>query len=171
MIKINLKKLSLYSHALMILTSIHHIYGAIIYQTTWRFHTLFISVPAIIFIALLSPFLLNRPSLKRSLLFWIYCLIIVLVSIGLIGCYEGIYNHLVKDLLFYSGVDRAILLQLFPPPTYEMPNDFFFEFTGVLQAILAVILIIYFIRLMKSVIITADIQHPNKNRESNSVSL
>jgi hypothetical protein len=29
----------------------------------------------------------------------------------------------------------AVMVRLFPPPTYEMPNDAFFEITGMLQVV------------------------------------
>jgi hypothetical protein len=39
-----------------------------------------------------------------------------------------------KNVFFFSGVDETLLNQMFPPPKYVMPNDFIFEFTGVMQA-------------------------------------
>jgi hypothetical protein len=42
------------------------------------------------------------------------------------------------------------MLVLFPPPKYEMPNDFFFEFTGVLQAVLVVPIGVYLFRAISS---------------------
>jgi hypothetical protein len=52
-----------------------------------------------------------------------------------IGAFEGVYNHVAKDALFLAGAPRTLLLRLFPPPTYEMPNDPWFEVSGVLQVI------------------------------------
>ncbi len=59
-----------------------------------------------------------------------------MLSIWFIGLYEGVYNHLFKNLLFFAGVNGQTMASLFPPPMYEMPNDFLFELTGVLQALL-----------------------------------
>ena len=57
----------------------------------------------------------------------------LLVPVGLIGFFEGGYNHGVKNVLYFGGLPRATLDQLFPPPRYEMPNDLWFEVTGILQ--------------------------------------
>jgi hypothetical protein len=132
----------------MIVTSIHHVYGAWIYNTPWRRHVLFVSVPVIIITVLLNRRLSKKEYSRSSFLFWLYWLITFIAFIG-IGLFEGIYNHLLKDILFYAGVDHAILLQMFPPPAYEMPNEFFFEFTGVLQAFIFIPLAFYFFRLTK----------------------
>ncbi len=51
----------------------------------------------------------------------------------MIGFFEGGYNHLVKNILFFGGAHQATLHQLFPGPEYEMPNDLWFEVTGILQ--------------------------------------
>ena len=138
---------TLNSHILMLFTSVHHVYGAVIYNTPWRLHVLFLSIPVISVTALLTYFIKKKDNLKSSLLFWLHWSIIFTGSIALIGIVEGVYNHFFKDLLFYAGVDRITLLKLFPPPTYEMPNDLFFELTGVLQAVVAVFLINQFVRL------------------------
>jgi hypothetical protein len=71
-------------------------------------------------------------------------------SFALIGMFEGVYNHLLKDVLFFSGIEMETLLALFPPPTYEMPNNFFFEFTGVLQAVLVIPIGFYLFKNAKS---------------------
>ena len=112
---------------------------------------LFLSIPVLVITALLKNYLVNKEELKKTIVFWIYWLIVFAASVLLIGSYEGIYNHLIKNLLFFSGLDSKTLVMLFPPPTYEMPNNFFFEFTGVLQAVVAIILWVWFIRLTKSV--------------------
>lgn len=126
------RTVGLYSNLLMITTSVHHIYGAIIYNTPWRLHVLMLSLPVI-----LATVLLGRMT-DRKFLFWIYWLIIFICSFALIGLFEGVYNHFAKDLLYFLGLNRDTFQVLFPPPTYEMPNDFLFELTGVAQAVLAV---------------------------------
>jgi hypothetical protein len=68
----------------------------------------------------------------------------------MIGLYEGMFNHLMKNLLYFLGLDRDTLLQLFPPPTYVMPNDFWFELTGIAQALITVPLIYFSIKMVKA---------------------
>lgn len=152
-----LRNLTLYSHILMGVTSIHHVYGAFVYHTPWRLHVLFVSLPVVLLTAFLQHLLLKRESaaadpptrLAGILLFGLYWSIILVASIGL-GVFEGVYNHLLKNVLFYAGANQDFLLQLFPPPTYELPNDFFFELIGVVQAFLVVPLVRSFVRLTRS---------------------
>ena len=141
-----LKRTSLYSNALMVLTTIHHIYGAIIYSTPWRLHVILLSVPVLLITIILEYFLKRYDN---KFLVWLYSFVILLPSISLIGFFEGVYNHGIKDIMFYSGFYGETMLQMFPPPTYEMPNDFIFEFTGVLQGVLSGLLSVSFYKLMK----------------------
>ena len=131
----------------MVLTSIHHIYGAAIYHTPWRLHVLMVSVPVIILTLTLHYVLIHKPFNKPA--FVIYGVVVFIPSICMIGLFEGFYNHFVKDLMFYTGFSRETLTAMFPPPEYEMPNDFVFEFTGILQAVICVWLIVCFARLVR----------------------
>jgi len=142
-------KVSGYSVALMALTSIHHIYGALIYHTSWRLHVLLLSVPVMIVTVLLCRTAQRKGELG-SPFFWIFLVITLVPSIGLIGAYEGIYNHILKNLLFYGGAGAGTLRALFPPPKYEMPNDAWFEITGVLQGIIVIPLTIQWTRSITS---------------------
>jgi hypothetical protein len=42
------------SVALAILTTIHHVYGAVLYDTPWRLHILVMSIPVIILTLILE---------------------------------------------------------------------------------------------------------------------
>jgi hypothetical protein len=143
--KIIMKRVKLYSNALMVLTSIHHIYGAYIYHTPWRLHVLALSLPM-----LGISLLLRKLVLRSKSAFWVYWVLVLSVSVCLIGLYEGVYNHFLKNLLYYTGMPKGTMLRMFPPPVYEMPNDFLFEATGILQAILALILIRHFVMIKVS---------------------
>jgi len=118
--------------AIVLLTSIHHVYGAIHYKTPWRLHTLHINIPGLIFITVILLYSLKdyeqRLKLRRISVFMVF--IIWLLWLGL---FEGIYNHLFKDILYFSGTPLAVMRMLFPPPTYDLPNDLIFEVTGILQ--------------------------------------
>ncbi len=146
------KKVSMYSNILMILTSVHHVYGSIIYNTPWRAHVLFLSVPVIIITVILDRFIQRTENGSRKYLFWIYWIIILLASVLLIGLFEGLYNHVLKNIFFFSGLQEERLGKIFPPGMYEMPNDIFFEVTGMMQGIIAVLLIMSFIKLTSHVI-------------------
>jgi hypothetical protein len=71
----------------------------------------------------------------RKVALFVFAATTLIVPIGLIGGFEGAYNHVLKDVLFFAGLGTQQLATLFPPPRYEMPNDFLFEVTGVLQTI------------------------------------
>ncbi len=140
------QKVTLYSVLLMILTSIHHAYGAIVYHTPWRLHVLFLSVPVIILTLVLSR-RLSRTS-NNIWVFRLYWILTLVTSIILIGVFEGLYNHVLKNILFFAGFPA--MEKLYPPGAYEMPDNLFFEITGVLQGVVAVVLIIYFTRLIQN---------------------
>ena len=138
-----IRKVAAYSNALMMLTSIHHIYGAWVYYTPWRLHVLALSIPVLI----VNWFLVR--GAVSPFKFYMFCLVNFVISVILIGLYEGMFNHLMKNLLYFSGLDKNTLLKMFPPPTYVMPNDFWFELTGVTQALITVPLIYFSIKLVK----------------------
>jgi hypothetical protein len=146
-------KVSRLSVALMVLTSIHHAYGAIIYKTPWRLHVLMISIPVIIFTIIFYYRFLKKGIRTRSVFFWVYLVLTLVASVALIGLFEGVYNHLLKNALFYTGASHQTLNYLFPAPTYEMPNDFWFELTGMLQGLVAIPLTVSFVRLIGDLLV------------------
>ena len=64
---------------------------------------------------------------------WLFMTLTLIVPVGLIGLFEGGYNHLVKNVLFFGGASGATFERLFPPPAYEVPDNIWFEVTGILQ--------------------------------------
>ena len=67
-----------------------------------------------------------------------------------IGFYEGLFNHVVKNLVYF-GLGEASARTLFPGPIYEMPDNFIFEATGILQFPLAVLAGVQALRLARSI--------------------
>jgi len=41
----------------------------------------------------------------------------------------------VKNALYWSALSGPWMTRLFPPPTYETPNDLLFEVIGILQVL------------------------------------
>lgn len=124
--------------AVMLLTTVHHSYGAIIYNTPWRHHVAIVGVVTVL--VLFASLLVHRSlaaSLGGRIAFWLFAIVTLLIPVLGIGMYEGGYNHGLKDILYFSGASTELMNRLFPAPTYEMPNDSFFEITGVLQFPLA----------------------------------
>jgi hypothetical protein len=139
-------KVTTYSVILMLLTSVHHVFGGIIYKTPWRFHVLFLSLPVIAATILLHVILTNG---ENRIIFWLHWIVTLLTSILLIGFFEGIYNHILKNLFFLSHVPVKIVNKLYPPGIYEQPNNWFFELSGVMQGIIAIPLTVNFIKLTR----------------------
>ena len=134
-------RIAWYSVALAILTTIHHVYGAVIYNTPWRLHILMMSIPVIILTLILERQLRKTGVSSKCVTFWLLYFITLVPSLGFIGVFEGIYNHLLKNLMYFGGAGDGLLQTLFPAPTYEMPNDLLFEITGVMQGVIAIVLI------------------------------
>jgi hypothetical protein len=129
------------SVVLAILTTIHHVYGAVLYDTPWRLHILVMSIPVIILTLILERQLRKKELSSGCIKFWLLYFITLVPSLGFIGVFEGIYNHLLKNIMYFGGAGDGLLQTLFPAPTYEMPNDLLFEITGVMQGVIAIVLI------------------------------
>jgi hypothetical protein len=124
------------SLALLALTSVHHVYGAYRYSTPARLHVLFIAVPAAIVIACSLPFLRSRGA---RVAFWVLTSTSLVASVLLFGAYEGGYNHVFKNILYFAGASAEVMRSFFPYDMYAPPNDVIFEVTGVAQAVVAVV--------------------------------
>jgi hypothetical protein len=148
MTQTHVSRIALYIVALMTLTSIHHIYGALIYDTPWRLHVLMLSIPVIVITVLLRWRLEKNENQYRLALNVLFILITLVPSFGMIGVFEGLYNHVLKNILFFGGASRDTLQSMFPAPTYEMPNDFIFELTGVIQGLIVVPMIVLLTKLL-----------------------
>ncbi|MGE0499962.1 MAG: hypothetical protein AB7I79_11960 [Rhizobiaceae bacterium] len=119
------------------LTSLHHVWGAAVYDTPWRLHIVFISVPAAAAIAALLYASARRGRWSATAR-WLAIIVIVAFPIAMIGFWEGGWNHLVKNLTFFAR-GAAAARALFPPPTHEMPSDLIFEVIGVMQFVAALV--------------------------------
>lgn len=135
--------------AVLILTSVHHVYGAIRYGTPERYH-------AVLIAALAGAGILGGLALARkrsgtrlgSAGWWMFWGTSAGVAVVLFGVVEGFYNHLLKVALYLGGLPEASLRRLYPAPTYELPNDLIFEATGVLQVVPAALAGYYLVRLL-----------------------
>jgi len=124
--------------ALLALTSIHHAYGAFTFGTPWRLHILAIAVPVVIAIVVALHCSAVRPSRVAGPRLAVFAAGLILAfPVGVIGIYEGGYNHVLKNLVYFIG-GEAQARALFPSPLYEMPRDVFFEATGIAQFPLAI---------------------------------
>jgi hypothetical protein len=127
-------KTLLASAGVLLLTTLHHFYGAVLYKTPWRNHVAFVALPVLLVLVVSHELHRRQPAtpLGRTSLF-LFAALTLAIPVGVIGIFEGGYNHLVKDVLFFGGLPAAALDRLFPDSVYEMPDDLLFEASGVLQ--------------------------------------
>lgn len=123
--------------AVLLLTSVHHAYGAVIYATPWRLHIIHAAIPAAVLIVLGLWLARARPGTRAARIATGAAVALILAfPVGMIGLFEGGYNHVVKDLLYFGGGADAAR-RLFSGAEYVMPDDLLFEATGIAQLPLA----------------------------------
>lgn len=135
----------------LLLTSVHHVYGAFVYHTPWRLHVA--PVAGLIAAAIVGTRLVLRrhsDDAAGHIAFWAFAGITLVFPVAAIGFFEGGYNHVLKNALYFAGAPTSVMVRLFPPPTYELPNDAFFELTGVMQALLGAVTCWLLYRLVQS---------------------
>lgn len=134
-------------------TAVHHVYGGIRYASPWRMHAAVVALlVAPLFIGLYLAFRRDPSTRRGRAAGWTLALVGLVYPVLLIGAFEGLYNHVAKNGLYLGGMSRRRLLELFPPPTYELPNDVVFEVTGVLQVVpaaLALVALLAFLRALR----------------------
>ncbi len=135
----------------LFLTSAHHAYGAYLYHTPWRYHVLLIAAPAALVIVGSQAVIRSDPTSPRATVArGVFALTTLALPVIAFGAFEGFYNHVMKNVLYFSGVSAAVMARLFPPPMYEMPNNLVFEITGVLQVVPAVLIVERFVRMRRA---------------------
>jgi hypothetical protein len=136
--------------SVFVLTSIHHVYGAIRYDTPERYYAAVIATDAVILSLGALRLSRARPASAIGRAAWRAFLgVNAAVFVLLFGAVEGLYNHALKDALYFGGAPVAQIRMLFPAPAYEMPNDWFFEVTGILQMVPAAATAYYLDRLLR----------------------
>lgn len=131
-----------------LLTFLHHAYGAWLYKTPWRMHIVYHGL----IILLITATLLALYEWRKQKPFLVsYLLLSGIFFGGLIGLFEGFYNHSLKNVLFFAGLPASRMRLFFPASLYELPNDWLFEITGVLQTVIGVIQLYYTVKLFKNI--------------------
>lgn len=121
----------------LLMTSIHHVYGAVIYDTPFRLHIVYISVPVALAIAAALYVGATRTGTVGRVATWIGVAIIFAFAVAAIGVFEGGYNHVLKNIVYFAGGEEAMMKlvpeSVYDPAAVEIPNDFIFEATGIAQ--------------------------------------
>jgi hypothetical protein len=130
-----------------LLTICHFVYGAHLYDDPSREHVV---LPALIFLAVaaaLGGAWLFRP---HRLALWLFGAEVALVDIGLFGGLHGGFNHALKDIFFFSGMDGERLAQIFDSPDFAVPDNSLFESSGVAGLLLALAIGYLLVRLIRA---------------------
>ncbi len=109
-------------------TSIHHVYGAWLYETPWRNHIAYQGFSWLLLSYLIMLIYINW---KKNFLAWVFVVFAGFFFVGAIGFFEGAYNHVLKNILYFGGLQVNRLHAMYPPPKYLLPNDWIFEISGV----------------------------------------
>jgi hypothetical protein len=129
-----------------VVTAFHHFYGAAVYNTPWRRD---VGVNGGVTLLVCFIFLYLYKRYKKKIFLTLYSIISFLLFGLLIGLFEGFYNHVMKNILYFSGMNIHTFRMLFPDPPYELPENFIFESTGVLQFFVALVSCYYLVKVNK----------------------
>lgn len=113
----------------------HHVFGALLYDTPWRL-VVSLWIPGFVLLVGAALFIYSRQTggLVERVAIWVVFLGGAVFQMGF-TLFECVYSHILKNILFFAGVDQTILLRLYPPPAYHLPDNLFFELTGISQVV------------------------------------
>jgi hypothetical protein len=127
------------SISVLILTSIHHAYGAYIYNTVWRLDVVVASAAGALVIALCFwAASRHADQMSGRIALWLGLIVVAGLPVVAIGLFEGGYNHVLKNLVYFLASPETYR-QMFPATTYEIPTNWIFEGTGIAQFPLALL--------------------------------
>jgi hypothetical protein len=131
------RRAALASSSVLLLTIVHHSYGAVRFATPWRHHVSLIALPIALVIWVTYFIFSQRNSRAGRVARGVFIGVALLGPVGWIGIFEGGYNHVLKIVLFQANLSPLILRRIYPPEIYEAPHDWLFEATGILQLAVA----------------------------------
>ncbi len=131
------EKLALLSGTgVLVLTMVHHVYGALLYETPERYHAVYIAGAALALMVSADWLSRRRPSsVLGRVAWWTGWSVNGVVAVLLFGAIEGFYNHVLKVALYFGGLPEHHMGRLYSDALFEMPNDVIFELTGGLHVI------------------------------------
>jgi hypothetical protein len=130
----------------LVLTVIHHAYGAFIFQQPLMLHITLIAIPVGALIFTLGAFARRAASRRTASVASATALILMIgVSIVAFGFYEGGYNHLLPNIQYALGITPTVRAGL-----YEPPDDFIFQGTGIIQFFQSLVALYFTVGMFKS---------------------
>lgn len=138
--------------AIVLFSTIHHIYGGLEYNTSWRIiMPIFFFLPMLIITLLLQSLILK---VQNKFIISVYVLIVIVGWIGILGIGEGGYNHVVKNVMYFTGASESIMSKMYPSEfggtkLFEKPNNWFFEISGILTTLFGLYIAYYLKKLIQ----------------------
>ena len=118
-----------------LISSIHHWYGAILYDTPWRIGVSYWIMGSVFIVySLLYIYWKNADNFSGKIAVWVFLFFSVIFQTGFI-MFECVYSHVLKNIFYFVGMPQSILEQLYPAPAYHLPDNLLFEFSGLLQLV------------------------------------
>lgn len=136
--------------AQILLTSFHHLYGGLMYESAARVAMpIFAFVELLIVLALLFRYRQSGSGIALVL----YSVIATLVGV-VQGAFHTLYGHLYKDVLFLVGVPaetvRDYFFPILPNDFHYPPNNLLFEATGLLELVTILLIALFTYRLIEN---------------------
>ncbi|HTV01855.1 MAG TPA: hypothetical protein VMF13_15005 [Luteitalea sp.] len=119
--------------AILLLTTAHHWYGAVRFETPWRMHVLHLAgwLGVAMAATLITGWMLRGRA--GCIALGAFVVLSMTGAVGWLALYEGAYNHVLKGILFAMPLSTDTLRALYPPGLYEPPADWLFELSGIAQ--------------------------------------
>jgi len=118
-----------------LISSIHHWYGAIVYDTPWRAGVSYWIMGSVFIVySLLYIYWKNTDNIFGRVAMRAFLFFAVIFQTGFI-IFECVYSHVLKNIFYFGGVPQSILDKLYPAPAYHLPDNVLFELTGLLQLV------------------------------------
>jgi hypothetical protein len=117
--------------------AVHAVYGGLHYESPGLFHVV---GPAVFWllvaVALAGVNARGEGPVRR----WLLLGLVGVPYIGIFGLLHGVVGHAAKLIAFHAGMAPERLEQLFSLVDFVLPDDAFFELTGLLSAVTAAII-------------------------------
>ncbi|MET8992495.1 hypothetical protein ABZW49_44215 [Nonomuraea wenchangensis] len=122
-----------------LITTVHHVYGAVIYGTPGRYHAV-LAAALLLALDVAAYAWARRPAgddAVARVAWWIHWSVSLVGFVLSFGLFEGLYTHVLSPLLQGGYV------------TPGQPFDLFFQATGVLHVLPAAVTALLLVRLLR----------------------
>jgi hypothetical protein len=125
----------------------HFVYSAHRYDDPLRMHVVAPAVGFLLVAGALATLYAWRPS---PWTLWPLVGEVGFAFVGVFGGYHGGFNHLTKDILYFTGTSPERLAQIFDTPDFAAPTDLMFELSGLATLFAAAPVAVHLVRLVRA---------------------